>query len=222
MRWHMAPSRSGPSCPRSDWRPVCGWVSPQPELHHHQTMGPHYWPQQSNTINSSRLLRWKVKECTLRLVLWFRGKLSGGERCEVCGDGREKNEMEHIYMETPLMQTFQAVVWFLHSIKHKRTTQKTWWSFYTKVFCSFCPCYWFAMCVCVWSGGGHGHRRAASVLHGPGSPALRSWARWWRLRGIWGDAGAGWDSPGEHTPFALLSHAPHDRPLSPSFSASLF
>ena len=63
----------------------------------------------------------------------------------------------------------------------------------------------FGACVCLcmpWcvKGGRHGHRRAASILHGQSCPPVRSRPRRWGLRGVWRDVGTGTDSPGlSHT-----------------------
>lgn len=43
----------------------------------------------------------------------------------------------------------------------------------------------------VWTGCGHSHRRAASVLHGASGSAVWRWTRWWGLPGVWGNAGPG-------------------------------
>lgn len=43
----------------------------------------------------------------------------------------------------------------------------------------------------VWTGCGHSHRRAASVLHGASGSAVWHWTRWWGLPGVWGNAGPG-------------------------------
>lgn len=48
----------------------------------------------------------------------------------------------------------------------------------------------------VFPGCGHGHWRAASLLHGTGGTAVWSRSWWWRLWGIWGNAGAGTERTG--------------------------
>lgn len=48
----------------------------------------------------------------------------------------------------------------------------------------------------VFAGCGHGYWRAASLLHGAGGTAFWSRSWWWRLWGIWGDAGAGTERTG--------------------------
>lgn len=48
----------------------------------------------------------------------------------------------------------------------------------------------------VFPGCGHGHWRAAALLHGTGGTAVWSRSWWWRLWGIWGDAGAGTECTG--------------------------
>lgn len=53
------------------------------------------------------------------------------------------------------------------------------------------------ICLCVFLGCRHCHWRATSIFHGQSSSSVRCRPRWWRLWGVWGDAGAGWGCSGQ-------------------------
>lgn len=66
--------------------------------------------------------------------------------------------------------------------------------------------------VTVFAGCGHSYWRASSLLHGTGGTAVWSRSWWWRLWGIWGDAGAGTECTGQD----FISYWTHMSKPSPS------